>query len=185
MTGSQTSNSRGGEGACTLTARVIAEIVGGELRGDASTEVDSVAPLSRAKRSQLSFLADRRYVTALEASEAGVILVSPDLADAPGDVPARIVVAKPPAAMLELLPRLYPRSYHLPGVHPSARIGNGASLGNGVRLDEYAVVGKVQQSETAPGSERTASSVMACRSARIAACSPMSRSTAEQRLAHA
>lgn len=142
MTGSKTSDSHGGESACTLTARVIAELVGGELRGDANTEIDSVAPLSRAKRRQLSFLADRRYATALEASQAGVILVSPDLADAPGDVPARIVVAKPPAAMLEVLARLYPRSDYLPGVHPTARIGMGASLGKNVRLDEYAVVGR-------------------------------------------
>lgn len=125
----------------TLTAAAIADIVHGELKGEPETLVDSVAPLGRATRNQLSFLGDARYAPALAASSAGVILVTPELAGSPGDIPSRIIVQKPQAAMLELLPRLYPSEERTPRVHPTARIGSSARIGTGVTLDAYAVIG--------------------------------------------
>jgi UDP-3-O-[3-hydroxymyristoyl] glucosamine N-acyltransferase len=131
----------GGERARTLTARDIADIVKGELRGDESTTVDSVAPISRAGRNNLTFLADGRYAQALAGSAAGILLVTPELAESAGSVPSRILVPKPAAALLELLPRFYPPSTRTPSIHPTARIGRGAAIGEGVSLDEYAVIG--------------------------------------------
>ena len=130
-----------GEGACTLTAADIADIVGGELRGDGGASVNSVAPLSRASHNSLSFLADGRYTGALENASPGVLLVTPDLADAAAGVAARIVVEKPAVALLALLPRFYPERHSTPRIHPTARIGHGAVLGDRVTLDEYAVIG--------------------------------------------
>ncbi|MEO8575548.1 MAG: UDP-3-O-(3-hydroxymyristoyl)glucosamine N-acyltransferase [Gemmatimonadales bacterium] len=131
----------GGERAGTLTARAIADIVGGELRGAPDTIVRSVAPLSRAERDQLSFLSDRRYSAALESSSAGVVLITKELAETPGNVASRIVVDKPQAALLELLSRFYPPVSQTPSVHPTARIGRGARIGRQVTLDAYAVIG--------------------------------------------
>lgn len=124
-----------------LTARDIAEIVHGELRGDAKATVSSVAPLSRATSSQLTFFADGRYATAFADSAAGVALVTPGLADSPGGAAARIVVENPQAALLELLPRLYPAGDRAPGIDPTARIGRGARIGQSVAIDSYAVIG--------------------------------------------
>jgi UDP-3-O-[3-hydroxymyristoyl] glucosamine N-acyltransferase len=135
------SNSHSGERVRTLTARAIAEIVRGELRGDELTEVSSVAPLGRATSQQLTFLGDGRYAAALAQSSAGVVLVTPDLADTPGPVKSRIIVAKPQAALLELLPLLYPMDSHTPSVHPTVQIGRGAKIGSGVSLEAYAVIG--------------------------------------------
>ena len=123
-----------------LTARAIADIVGGELRGDENTSVGSVAPLGRAVHDQLSFLRDRRYASLLAETSAGVVLISPDLADAPGNVASRIVVAKPQAALLSLLPRLYPQEKRAPSIDATARIGKNVTLGNRVSLDAYAVI---------------------------------------------
>ena len=135
------SSSPGGERARTLTARVIADIVKGELRGEEGTTVDSVAPLGRAERNNLSFLADGRYAAALAASSAGIVLVTPELAETDGAVPSRIIVSKPAAALIDLLPRFYPPTRRKPSIHPTAIIGRGAKLGVGVSLDEYAVIG--------------------------------------------
>ena len=139
--GNGSSSSASGESACTLTAADIAGIVGGALLGDASAAVDSVAPLSRAQLNNLSFLADGRYTQALAGSSPGILLVTPDLAEAAAAVPARIVVDKPPVALLKLLPKFYPEQRPEPRVHPTATIGRGASIGEGVTLDEYAVIG--------------------------------------------
>ncbi|HKY99045.1 MAG TPA: LpxD N-terminal domain-containing protein, partial [Gemmatimonadaceae bacterium] len=127
-----------GERVRTLTARAIADIVGGELRGDDNASVASVAPLGRAAKDQLSFLGDRRYAPLLAQSSAGVVLISPDLADVPGDVASRIIVAKPQAALLSLLQRFYPQELRAPAIDATARIGKKVTIGNRVSLDAYA-----------------------------------------------
>ena len=134
-------NSLGGERASTLTARAIADLVGGELVGDPDTVVGTVAPLSRAGRDQLSFLSDGRYAGALESCSAGIVLVTKELAETPGNVASRIIVEKPQAALLELLPRFYPTTSPAASVHPTARIGRGARIGKEVTLEAYAIVG--------------------------------------------
>jgi UDP-3-O-[3-hydroxymyristoyl] glucosamine N-acyltransferase len=101
-----------------------------------------VAPLSRARASNLSFLADGRYSAALAQSSPGIVLVTPELAEAAAAVPARIVIDKPAAALLRLLPRFYPEQHADPYVAATARIGRGAKIGEGVTLEEYAVIGE-------------------------------------------
>jgi UDP-3-O-[3-hydroxymyristoyl] glucosamine N-acyltransferase len=129
-----------GEGVHTLTALDIAAAVGGELRGDGSVEVDAVAALDRAGPRDLSFLASAKYAPLFEHSRAGVVLVAPAVADAPGPAPARILVANPHDALLGVLPTLYRTPPREPGVHATARIGRGVVLGADVTIGPYAVV---------------------------------------------
>lgn len=125
-----------------VTADEIAQRVGGTLHGDGSITVAGIAPLDRARANQLSFLALPKYAPAFETSKAGVVLIAPDLAEASGSVPARIVVAKPHEAVLTLIPQFYPPVPFVPGVHSSAVIGRGARLGRDVRIDSSAVIGE-------------------------------------------
>lgn len=133
--------SSSGERACTLTAGAIAALSGGELRGDADKVVDSVAPLDRATLNQLTFLADRRYAEHLMNASAGVVLITPELADSPGTPACRIVVARPMESLLAILPKLYQAQSIVPGVHHSAVIGKGAKLGARVSIGEFVVIG--------------------------------------------
>jgi UDP-3-O-[3-hydroxymyristoyl] glucosamine N-acyltransferase len=133
-------DSQSGERVCTLTARAIADIVGGELKGAELTEVSGVAPLARARADQITFLGDGRYVPMLAESSAGVVLVTPELAESARDVPSRIVVAKPQVALLELLPRFYPETPRKPSIDSTARVGRGVKLGRDVTLDPYCVI---------------------------------------------
>lgn len=124
-----------------LTAREIAALVQGELRGDAEASVRRVAPIDRAGEGELTFLAAARYAPLLANCGASVALVSPDLAETPGPVAARIVVAKPQEAMLRLLPTLFTPPVRRPGVDATARIGRGARLGEEVMVGPYVVIG--------------------------------------------
>lgn len=132
----------GGEGPRLLTADAIAHLVGGELRGDGTVRVSAVAPLDRAGGGDLTFLAAARYAPLFSRTQAGAALVSPELAEEPGAVRARIVVAKPHEAMLRVLPELYVSPARAPGVHSSAVIGRGAALGREVSLGENVVIGR-------------------------------------------
>jgi len=133
--------STGGGGAIVLTAGAIAEIVGGELRGDRSAAVSGVAALDRASSTDLSFFGVAKYAALFSESLAGVVLISPDLQDTPGRVANRIVVEKPQEALLSLLPRFHRLAAAVPGVHATAVIGNGVRLGENVSVGPYAVIG--------------------------------------------
>ena len=124
-----------------LTARRIAELVNGELRGNPEAEVDHVAPIDRATSASVSFLGSGKYTAQLATCRAGVLLVTPDLADMPAEVTSRVIVAKPQEALLSLLPLLHPVPAVLPGIDPSARIGRGARIGQGVAIGPGVVIG--------------------------------------------
>jgi UDP-3-O-[3-hydroxymyristoyl] glucosamine N-acyltransferase len=131
----------GGEGGIVLTALTIANAVGGTLHGDPSIVVTGVAALDRATPRDLSFLSGAKYAGLFAASQAGVVLIVPELAEVPGAAGARIVVDKPHDALLSLLPRFHKTPVREPGVASTARIGRGVSLGDNVFIGPYAVVG--------------------------------------------
>jgi UDP-3-O-[3-hydroxymyristoyl] glucosamine N-acyltransferase len=131
----------GGEGDFVLTAGVIAEVVGGKLVGDGSVVVTGVAPLDRASPSDLSFLGAAKYASLFASSRAGVVLILPELAEAPGQTPARVIVDRPQEALLTLLPRFHRVTAAAPGVHPTSVIGTAARIGAGVSIGAYSVIG--------------------------------------------
>jgi UDP-3-O-[3-hydroxymyristoyl] glucosamine N-acyltransferase len=139
--GSTPRHGNGGEGAHVLTAFAIAETVGGRLIGDGSIAVSGVAPLDRASHRDLSFLGVAKYAPIFTASSAGVVLISPDLAETPGQVNARIIVDKPQEALLALLPRFHRAPDAPVGVHATAVLGNGVQVGEGASIGPYAVLG--------------------------------------------
>jgi UDP-3-O-[3-hydroxymyristoyl] glucosamine N-acyltransferase len=144
-----------------FTASALAAAVGGEIRsGDPGLLLAGVGPLQTAGADQISFLDNRRYMDALSATEAGCVIVHPDmLARVPASCVA-IVTTEPRlgwarvAAMFHALPP--PR----PGVHqaavvspeavidPSAEIGPfvvveaGARIGPRCRIAPAAVIGR-------------------------------------------
>jgi UDP-3-O-[3-hydroxymyristoyl] glucosamine N-acyltransferase len=130
-----------GEGARTLTAADIAAAVGGEVRGDPAVRVRAVAPLDRAGDDDLTFLASPRYAPLLASRSPGVLLVTPALATTPGSPRSVVVVEKPLEALIGILPRLYQPPRGTSGIHPTAVLGRGVSLGRDVAIGPYAVLG--------------------------------------------
>ena len=137
----QDGKSTSGEGVRTLTASAIAELVGGTLSGEPDVEVRALAPLDRATPSDLSFLAAARYAPLYERTTAGAVLIAPEFAELATTAPARIVVDRPHDAMLTVLPSLYRPPVRQPGVHATARLGRGVTLGVDVTIGPYAVIG--------------------------------------------
>jgi len=129
-----------GEGASPLTASDIAGLVGGVLSGDADAGVTGVAPLDRAGEMDASFYASARYASAMAATRAAVVLVAPELAGAPSGARARIIVEKPHEAMLRVVERLHRPVRESVGVDPTARLGRGVRLGDGLSIGAYAVI---------------------------------------------
>jgi UDP-3-O-[3-hydroxymyristoyl] glucosamine N-acyltransferase len=135
-------------GTRPLSASEIAALTGGRLVGPGTTTVAGIAPLERAGPGDLSFLAAPRYVPYFQRTSASVVLVTPALeasanaAGGGGGPETRIVVADPYAALLVVLPVLYPQEVWEPGVHPSAVVGRGATWQDPVEIGPNAVLGR-------------------------------------------
>lgn len=119
----------------------IASAIGGTVLGDPEALVFGVASLDRAQPGQLSFLASPKYTRQLERSEATAVLVSPELADAPGACANRIVVARPHEAILAVIPRFHPAPMPpFRGVHPSAVVAPDAIVAADACVEALCVI---------------------------------------------
>lgn len=136
-----TTSGEGGRTKRSLTARRIAELVNGQIVGSEETTAQGVASIDRAHEGDLTFLGSAKYASQLAESRASVVLISPELAETPGGVASRIIVAKPQEAMLRILPELFAPAPTVPGVDQTARIGRGVSLGADVSIGAYVVIG--------------------------------------------
>src|SRR6266851_1118402 len=128
-------------GTRPLPASEIAALTGGRLVGPGTVTVAGIAPLQRAGPGDLSFLASPRYVPYFERTSASVVLVAPSLEGSAGGPETRIIVDDPYAALLVVLPVLYPQSVWEAGVHPTAVVGRGATWLEPVEIGAHAVIG--------------------------------------------
>ena len=124
-----------------LTLGEIATLVAGELTGDPSLTVRGVATLADADPDEIALLAAPRYRDQVADCRAGALLVSADLEGGLADSRPRVVVADPHAALIPLLARFRPSTPPCPGVHPTAVLGRGVTVGSDVQVGPYAVVG--------------------------------------------
>jgi UDP-3-O-[3-hydroxymyristoyl] glucosamine N-acyltransferase len=128
-------------GTRPIPASEIAALTGGRLVGSGAVTVAGIAPLERAGPGDLSFLASSRYLPYFQRTSASVVLVKEDFAGAEGGPATRIVVPDPHAALLVVIPVLYPQAAWEPGVHPTAVVGRGAVWQEPVEIGPHAVVG--------------------------------------------
>jgi len=117
----------------------IAELVGGTLEGERNQSVTGVADLQGAGPSEISFFAHPRYESAARQSQAAALLVGPQ---APKDLGrARIRVANPSAAFSKVAMLFAPpEAPRITGIHPSAVVAPGATLGRHVGIGPHVVV---------------------------------------------
>ncbi len=124
-----------------MRASEMARLLDARLDGGGDPELTGVAPLDRAGPADLGLLAARKYLSYVPPSRAGALLVSEELAGELEDARPRIVVPDAHAALVTLLPELYPEPRPEPGVHPTAVVSDDAELGADVSVGPHVVVG--------------------------------------------
>ncbi|MGH9465350.1 MAG: UDP-3-O-(3-hydroxymyristoyl)glucosamine N-acyltransferase, partial [Thermoanaerobaculia bacterium] len=124
----------------------LAELLGGELRGDAGREILGIRALEAAGPADLSFVSGRRLRRTAERSRAGALLVGLENADLPQD---RIVVTDPYGALADLLPLFDPTPRPSPGVHSTAIVAAAAVVHPEASVGPYAVIGEHTRVEAA------------------------------------
>ena len=102
--------------------------------------LEGVAPLQTAVSSQVSFLDNRRYASALDQTSAGAVIVHPDMA---ARVPAGSVAVQtiePYAAWARVAALFHPLPPVCPGIHPAAIVAGGAQVDPSAEVGPLAVI---------------------------------------------
>ncbi len=115
----------------------LARLARADLVGPAEVEIVAVTDLADAHPQALVMVADPRQLPAAEASAAGALLVG---TDAPASAKPTLRAANLRAAFARVLGAFVPRDDVSGGIHPSAVVDPGATLGPDVRLGPLAVV---------------------------------------------
>ncbi len=135
-------------GGMSATVAQLASATGGrivpaqgvEAAAAAARVLTGVAGLGDAQPSDLSFLANPKYLSVLPTTKAGCVLIG--AAQPPLQHAVQVVVANPDHTLAQLVEAFGPKPVHPDfGIHPTAVIGARVSLGERCRIGAYAVVG--------------------------------------------
>jgi UDP-3-O-[3-hydroxymyristoyl] glucosamine N-acyltransferase len=122
-----------------ITARNLAEQLGGTLEGNGDVEVTGVASIALASANDVTFAESAENCALAFASVAGVILVSSDV---PPSTKTLIRVKSCREAFAAAMTIFHPARRYAAGVEPSAHIGAGVRLGTGVYIGPNVVLGE-------------------------------------------
>lgn len=112
--------------------------------GGSAPETDllltGVAPLQAARPDEASFLDNRRYAAALEATTAGAVIVHPDMiARVPSGV-VPIVTRNPYEGWARVAGLFHPKAPYAPGIHPTASVDERARVDPSAEIGRFALV---------------------------------------------
>lgn len=122
-----------------LTAREIAQLVGGELAGNPDTVVTGMAGIREAQPGDLSFVASPKYLSAVKTTQASVVILA---RKASVEAACTLIrVDDPTVAFKKVVERVAPPPIKFgAGVHPSAVVAPTAKLGRNVSVQPTAVI---------------------------------------------
>jgi UDP-3-O-[3-hydroxymyristoyl] glucosamine N-acyltransferase len=116
----------------------LAKLLGCELRGDGSVEINRAAPIESAGPGDVTFVANRRYLRFLDGLTASAVILP---FDAPAVGVASLRTPDPYLAFARVVEQFY-RPLPLPsGIHPTAQIAPTASIGPNAAIGAYSVIG--------------------------------------------
>lgn len=133
----------------TLTLQQLAEMTKAKLIGNAQHSVTNVESLEDATQCDVSFLANPRYVAAMQKSQAGAIFITAAVWEGSfaGQSTDRnfLLVDNPSAAFQQAIEAFHGQKDDLTdfeGIHPAAVVHPSAVIGQGVSIGAHAVVDK-------------------------------------------
>lgn len=116
----------------------LAEQTGSLLQGDGGLCFASVASVEQARAQDISYVRGGKYRHFLETTQAGALILPPDLAAVYSG--HCLVNPDPYLAYAKVVGLLYPVPEQAPGIHPSAVLSVDVQLGENVRIGANAVV---------------------------------------------
>ena len=118
---------------------LVTDTAGGTAE-DLELLLEGVAPLQTAGPSEVSFLDNQRYASALDQTLAGAVIVHPDMAARVPTGTVAILTIEPYAAWARVAALFYPVPSVSPGIHPSAIVAEGALVDPSAEVGPLSVI---------------------------------------------
>jgi UDP-3-O-[3-hydroxymyristoyl] glucosamine N-acyltransferase len=122
----------------SLSVEELARILGCPFEGEGKTPIQGVASLERAKKGDLVFLAQRKYLPLLEKSKASAVIIPAQ------EKYERIPVIKsenPYSTFIKVVELFYKPYRPEPGIHPQALVSPSAKIGEEVAVGPLSSIG--------------------------------------------
>ena len=120
------------------TLAEIAKIINGEIVGDSDVLITGVSGIKEAKKGDITFVANSKYVPLIKQTAASAIITSQDIKNAPKPI---IRTKNPSLAFAEVISLVAPVEVkHPKGVHSSAILADNVKLGKNVAVGANAIL---------------------------------------------
>lgn len=124
-----------------ISAKAIAALVRGDLiTGKGDVMATEVATPDAVKPGTISFVSKPKVIATMPACEGHIVLVLPDLASTILEGATVITTPDPKSALGLVLREMYPAETSEGGIHPSAVVDPSARIGDGVSIGAAAVI---------------------------------------------
>lgn len=123
----------------------LAQLLGAECRGTPDADITGVAGIEEAGPGVVTFVANPKYAGLAKKTSAGAVLVAPDF---PEIEASTLRIKNPYLAFARAIEIFHPVPAYPPGIHPTAvihptaKVGNGASIGAYVVISENCTIGE-------------------------------------------
>lgn len=118
----------------------LAQVCEAKLEGDGELEINDVARIENAKRDQICFVADKKYLPLLEKARPGAVITAPGVAMPQGSNVLR--TADPDLAFSKAVTALRGEAMRpLPGIAETAVLGERFEMGENSSVGAYSVFG--------------------------------------------
>jgi UDP-3-O-[3-hydroxymyristoyl] glucosamine N-acyltransferase len=116
----------------------VCELIGGELFGDEDIEINGVAGIKEACEGQITFVANSRYLSQIDKTEASAIIVCKGTQCNGKSI---IQVQNPYLAWAKVVEMFSETDNESKkGIHPTAIIGENVKIGKDISIQAYAVI---------------------------------------------
>jgi UDP-3-O-[3-hydroxymyristoyl] glucosamine N-acyltransferase len=116
----------------------LAQWVCGTVAGDGEVEIDGVASIEDAKEGEITFIANPKYLSKLNQTQASAVIVSSEVIL--GEKPL-LCVKNPYLAFAKILTLFTQKPYQPKGVDPNARVSPTAQLGKDLTVYPFVYIG--------------------------------------------
>ncbi len=124
-----------------ITLSELVKICGGTVKGNPDTVITGVNSLKDAKPGDNSFLGNKKYVSQLEKSKAGAVIVTEDLVKELSPETAAVICDNPDLVFSKAIMIFAPEAIkHAPGIHPSAVVAADAVIAPTAAICANAVI---------------------------------------------
>ena len=120
-----------------FSAQQIAKILEGEIVGDATVEIKSLAKIEEGKKGDLSFLANPKYTPYIYTSKASIIIVNKSFTRNK-KIDATLIKVKDAYSSFNKILELYNQiTFNKVGISKKADITDSSNIGNNVFIGAF------------------------------------------------